>query len=417
MATGKHIPALDGLRFFAAFFVLIAHYTHWVLNDQKIANSLTNGISTMAGLGMALFFVLSGFVIHYNYHSICDAPGGRKQFLWARFARLYPLYFVLFIAEFASSFYYHRGSCGHAGVRMGFFFALPFYLTFTQAWFYSVICQNNLIYQYHMVSSVIWSLSVEAFFYLTYLLIVRWLCSQSSLFKQISIAGFGYLVGVGLLLWFDHYSSAIDRVAEVAFGPIATVQHNYQDSLLRWLNYFNPLINLPAFVCGAVAANIHLSLKDKAPTRVEKAISGYVVTGCVVATLAAHLSVYLMIAPHNPFFGRNGSLLYVPMVTVLVYVLSHYPQALCSRAIGSKLTVKLGEASYSIYLLHAFLGWNARDYYYLNLNPWLLYITAVISILVISRISFLCFERPVQRWLRNLAQHVPSGKANIVGTP
>ena len=43
---------------------------------------------------MTLFFVLSGFVIHYNYAGL--VTGGRLRgigaFLWARFARLYPLF-------------------------------------------------------------------------------------------------------------------------------------------------------------------------------------------------------------------------------------------------------------------------------------------------------------------------------------
>src|SRR5580658_5309266 len=118
--TRKHLAVLDGLRFFAAFFVVLSHYSHFVLNDEKVQNNLTDAISTLAGLGMALFFVLSGFVIHYNYKDVCATPGGNKRFFFARFARLYPLYIVLFTAEFITSFHYHRGSCGLAGERWGF---------------------------------------------------------------------------------------------------------------------------------------------------------------------------------------------------------------------------------------------------------------------------------------------------------
>jgi peptidoglycan/LPS O-acetylase OafA/YrhL len=45
---------------------------------------------------MSLFFVLSGFVIQYNYGPRFTADGEAKasrSFLLARFARLYPLYF------------------------------------------------------------------------------------------------------------------------------------------------------------------------------------------------------------------------------------------------------------------------------------------------------------------------------------
>src|SRR5262249_22242063 len=157
---------------------------------------------------------------------------------------------------FVSSFHFHRGSCGLAGERLGYFLALPFYLTFTQSWVYGVICTNSLIYQYHMVSSVMWSLSVAAFFYVAYLFLAPWLRKCSGAYGQLAVAALGYAAGIGLLLLFWHSYNTIEHVAEVAYGPIATVKHGYQDSLLRWLNYFNPIINLPAFLCGAVAANI-----------------------------------------------------------------------------------------------------------------------------------------------------------------
>ena len=46
---------------------------------------------------MTLFFVLSGFVIHYNYASAVTGNRplhGIAAYLWARFARLYPLFIL-----------------------------------------------------------------------------------------------------------------------------------------------------------------------------------------------------------------------------------------------------------------------------------------------------------------------------------
>ena len=94
-----HIEALDGLRFLAAFFVAAAHYSAFLLTDPKQPNLFAEIILSMAGLGMTLFFVLSGFVIHYNYREIIAQPGGFKTFAIARFSRLYPLYIVLFVGQ------------------------------------------------------------------------------------------------------------------------------------------------------------------------------------------------------------------------------------------------------------------------------------------------------------------------------
>src|SRR5579872_3889748 len=64
-STTREIPALTGIRFFAAAFILIAHAADWTLqfSDSNVKENLT----ILAMYGMPLFFVLSGFVIHYNY--------------------------------------------------------------------------------------------------------------------------------------------------------------------------------------------------------------------------------------------------------------------------------------------------------------------------------------------------------------
>ena len=56
-----------------------------------------------ANLGMTTFFVLSGFVIHYNYGANIAAKGAPaiRSFLIARFARLYPLYLLVLLISIA----------------------------------------------------------------------------------------------------------------------------------------------------------------------------------------------------------------------------------------------------------------------------------------------------------------------------
>ena len=417
ITSTKHerIPALDGLRFFAAFSVMIAHYSHWVLGDQGVHNSLTNLLSCIAGLGMPLFFVLSGFVIHYNYHRLPTKPGGIKAFLIARFTRLYPLYITLFIIEFVISFHLRRGSAGYAGERLGFFLALPYYLSLTQDWIYGIIAHNNLIYQYHMVSAVSWSISLEAFFYLAYILLAYWLVKQKGVFKQVLVIA---ITQIGLficLIYCNRYEDVIDKIALVGFGQYATMQNGFQDSLLRWLYYFNPMVNLPAFFFGTVIANIYLIKKDNPLHRLEKKCGALFTGLSVIATLGLHFWLYLYVAPTNGFIGRTASLLTVPLIGLMICCLTRYPSTLINKCISWKLFVKLGEASYSIYLLHAFFGWYSRDFYYLGLNPWILYILAMGCILIISRCSYVIFERPIQKWLRKKMtnQVQPSTTSNL----
>ena len=92
------LPSLTGLRFFAAFFILVGHATPMMFKltpNPQLAINITN---CFIEVGMELFFVLSGFVIHYNYADVGRVPHAQNlaRFYIARFARIYPLY-ILFL--------------------------------------------------------------------------------------------------------------------------------------------------------------------------------------------------------------------------------------------------------------------------------------------------------------------------------
>src|SRR5262249_48314624 len=156
------IPALTGLRFVAAFSVLLAHALPKLFPiPEGSAAPLIYGIfQSAASFGMSLFFVLSGFVIHYNYSEKIDRDGYTKFFV-ARFARLYPLYIVCILWELTIKF-------GHSQVSASLWVALPFYLTMTQSWVYIVDEKNAIIFQLGIIASVAWSISTEFFFYCVY---------------------------------------------------------------------------------------------------------------------------------------------------------------------------------------------------------------------------------------------------------
>jgi peptidoglycan/LPS O-acetylase OafA/YrhL len=135
----RYIAALDGLRGTAAMLVAGGHYM-----GIEGGAPLSEIAATLVGLGMTLFFVLSGFVIHYNYNAMITRRGGMRVFFVARFARLYPLYILLFLFDFAYTGLTARSACGQIGAPDGHWLGLAFYLTLTQSWFYAVICRASL---------------------------------------------------------------------------------------------------------------------------------------------------------------------------------------------------------------------------------------------------------------------------------
>ncbi len=393
--TSSHIAVLDGLRFLAALCVMTAHYAQWILTEgdnQWILSILT----PLSGLGMALFFTLSGFVIHYNYSQSIAHTGGIRKFVIARFSRLYPLFITLFATDIALALYFQHYACvNNAGNSpYDFLRALPFYLTLTQSWMFGIVCGNGLIYQFLQVSAVSWSISVELFLYMAYIFIGPCLSSLSAN-KQLFSAAIFHAAIVGYFLLCYHHTPEIDQFAQSVFGEAATTAHGYQDSLLRWLYYFNPFSQMSGFIAGIVAANLYMS--KGASTEKNTAL----VVLSIIAAIGTHFWFYNILAPHDGFIGRTASTLYMPLVAVMIYALARSASSLPARIIGNRVWVKLGEASYSIYLLHAFLSliWIKLT----RLAPthqWLLYIVAMLCVLVASRICYLCYEKPAMRWLR-----------------
>ena len=88
------LPVLDGIRFLAALSILLGHAWGDILkfDDFPFFSSIGGMISMY---GMPMFFVLSGFVIHYNYAQLFKTMGTRWaicEFFAARVARIYPLF-------------------------------------------------------------------------------------------------------------------------------------------------------------------------------------------------------------------------------------------------------------------------------------------------------------------------------------
>src|SRR5258708_20022092 len=108
MVSRRPIPALTGLRFVAALMVLIGHFVEAMVRFPAPMPAWQVFLVSLPGLGMPLFFVLSGFVIQYNYSEPIRTNGatGVWNFFVARFSRLYPLYicFIPFYFPFLAPF-------------------------------------------------------------------------------------------------------------------------------------------------------------------------------------------------------------------------------------------------------------------------------------------------------------------------
>ena len=101
--TKIYFPSLNGLRFIAASLVIIYHIEQlksmWGLPNWWRANPF---ISEIGGLGVTLFFVLSGFLITYLLliESRQNSKIDIKKFYLRRILRIWPLFYLIVLLSF-----------------------------------------------------------------------------------------------------------------------------------------------------------------------------------------------------------------------------------------------------------------------------------------------------------------------------
>ena len=93
----KYLPGLNGLRFFAAFFVIISHANQSVFK-LGIKNPVQDWqIFEKGAEAVNFFFTLSGFLITYlliqEYHQ--NKSISLRHFYFRRILRIWPLYFIV----------------------------------------------------------------------------------------------------------------------------------------------------------------------------------------------------------------------------------------------------------------------------------------------------------------------------------
>jgi peptidoglycan/LPS O-acetylase OafA/YrhL len=89
----REIRSLTGIRGVAATWVVLYH-----VHEADDLHAVVKTLLTHGYLAVDLFFLLSGFVMAFSYGRLATAGWNLKSyktFLWLRFGRVYPLYFLM----------------------------------------------------------------------------------------------------------------------------------------------------------------------------------------------------------------------------------------------------------------------------------------------------------------------------------
>jgi peptidoglycan/LPS O-acetylase OafA/YrhL len=96
--SGRRLVGIEGLRAAAALSVMLGHF-HLHLVPKEIVSPILRTVLNVAGEGLTLFFVLSGFLLFGPFMTAAarGAPSGIGQYFLNRFLRIYPAYVVIFL--------------------------------------------------------------------------------------------------------------------------------------------------------------------------------------------------------------------------------------------------------------------------------------------------------------------------------
>src|SRR5580658_87471 len=408
------IPALTGLRFYAAFFVLIAHGCAALLANHETPYGAIYWVRQASGFGMTLFFVLSGFVIHYNYANLVTGAGvkGIGSYLWARFARLYPLFMLMMLIYVLVSSRHIDYWSGHPERLNSTFRALPYFILSVQSWFYVVIDGNPLLDAIGGASPITWSISTARLFFFLYLALLWLVLKLRTSLVALLIILLWCWAWTAIATGLYNRTDQINAWAVAHFGPLADVDERPQDSFVRWLLYFSPYLRLGEFVLGALVAQLYVKLRRVRVGTLENSVGA---VGFIAAAASAVAVTYVEYSPNvgmTVLREMNMNFALAPTAALLIFCSARY-RGVIFRPLTCRPVMVLGEASYSIYLVHlVILTVAARLLVPAGQGIWynvaeLLLITIVIFLISIALYAF--YEAPVRKLLRGLSHYRRSG--------
>ena len=372
MRTGE-IKALSGLRIVAAVWVVLFHFRPLLEQAAPGFRTALAPVLDCGAQGVDLFFILSGFVLTWNY---LDRMGesfswrSTLHFLWLRLSRVWPVYLVTM--HLAALWIIFTLNVGHVPSEAA-----------------HTLTAMNYIKQFLLVSlwfspffdgtswdGPAWSISAE---WLAYLLFGALVLVIFRIARVTRARGLIYLAVAALLP---------PLVLLMATGFFYTPW--------SWLPRIVMQFTAGALVCAAVRK---LDPSDRA--RKVAGIAGLLIGAAIVGIL------YLLAAHPIPTIYDSAGLvdvLFVPLVLTLAIGVGTLPALLSLRPV-----VYLGYISFSLYMVHELVHttWNwAVMQFELQLGSDLAGKAVLLGLIATAFVGAMLLyhfvEEPARKWMRGM---------------
>jgi peptidoglycan/LPS O-acetylase OafA/YrhL len=383
------IKALTGLRIVAAVWVVLFHFRPMLSDISPDFRENLAPVLNCGAQGVDLFFILSGFVLTWNYLDRMGRSWSTREtlhFLWLRLARVWPVYLVtMHLAALLVILSLH---VGHVPLPEANDLTAISYIRqvlLVQLWFEPFFDGTSW-------DGPAWSISAE---WLAYLL-----------FGVLALVVFRMKLATRsrTLMWLAVAASLPPVVMLLASGHFYTPW--------SWLPRIVTQFTAGALACAAVR---RLRLTDRG-----RHIAGYL----SLLLLAAVVGVLYWFNAH-PISGvvENDSggvvdALFVPLVITLAVGLGSLP-----RLLSTRVMVYGGQISFCLYMVHELVhttwGWAVEQFEltpWESDSPWKWNVLGLFAIaLALSSLLYHVVEEPARRWMRRMVDVRPAAQRTEPG--
>ena len=343
------VPQITFTRFIAAIAVVIFHFGKGI---YPFNNGLLALLANNANVAVSYFFVLSGFVMIIAYGG-ANRKINAYQYYVNRIAKIYPVYVLALLLTLisATSVVYYK------------LFAELFLI---QAGVPSFLPSYNL---------PAWSLSVELFFYLLFpLLYNRFYLNKRLRYIAIAVICFWLVSQIASCAFLSHLPNASDVYKNFVF--------------------YNPLVHLNEFVVGNLTGLVYFYIQKNNFFKGQYVL---LVAGLSCSCLFIALLGLLPTTNLKQVLNLHNGLLNVVFAPCILFIALN--KGRISKVLSLPLLVRLGEASYCIYIFQFPVFWLVKELNLLNDVVWLFYVQ-VVALIMFSFFIYFLLEIPAKNYLK-----------------
>ncbi len=384
--TGE-IKALTGLRIVAAMWVVFFHFRPLLWDASPRLKDELAPLLNAGAQGVDLFFILSGFVLTWNYLDRMGPSFGLKptlHFLWLRLSRVWPVYLVtLHLAAAWIIFTLHVGDVPSPDATKLTAISYVRQVFLVQLWFEPFFDGTSW-------DGPAWSISAEWLAYLLFgaLVLVIFRMARVTRARGLLVLAFAASLPPTILL----------LGSGVFYTPWS------------WLPRIVAQFLAGALACAAVR---RLQLTDRAQRLA--GLGAVLLTGAVVALLY-YFDAHPVAGMVDP--GGLVDVLFMPLVVTLAIGVGSLPALLSTRVL-----VYGGQISFSVYMVHEMIhtAWNwCVQQYHLDLPKSvqkLVFAGLIVAVLLGAMALYHAVEEPARRWMRRMVDYRDVRTDDTAGAP